>query len=401
MTKVKKRLLMTTPMTKQAEKAKEENFYLIALMKKAANLVNISNYADELYIFDINNTKKLDSFIQNIHEQEPLDFIYHLGHDELMEPAYQIAEKHGLSLNSLESINIINDKYKMREMLTKHGISTVRYKKALNISEISGIVKTFGYPLILKPTNLSGSRGVTLCKDYHDVVEWENLMEKHKYLGPFLVEEYLEGSEVSVEALTFEGKHEIIGLTDKIKTPLPLFVELGHVHPSQLPIDIQEEVKNTVIDFLNLTNYQFGPTHTELIITKEGPKIIESHTRLAGDRIPVLVEAATGICMEEAIFKLLNSKKVSFAKKDEVAMIKYFQWEKGEIEDIKGLEIIEKTPDVLMFESTLKAGDMVPDIVDSDSRYGYIIVKGETYEKVSKRMQEIMQMVKVKIKDSI
>lgn len=398
-----KKLLMVTPWLRFVQKAKEENFYLIALWDKRTKgnhfLPQIAKLVDELYVFDINDFQRLGSIIEMIQKRDPVDYIYHVGREENMEETYKIADKYGCALNSPRSINLLNDKYSMRKLLQAYNISTMKFQFAEGVNDVQKIKDQFGFPFILKPTKLSGSRGVYLCNNQKDFNQWIDFMRKFDYQGPFLIEEYLQGSEVSVETLTIDGKHHIIGITDKLKTQPPLFVELGHVHPTQLPQENQEHIREMVVNFLNVANYQFGPAHTELILTKEGPKIVESQARLGGDRIPKLVHLATGIELESVIFKGLKGIHPPTPQKNGVAMIRYFEWPSGQIESIEGLDKVNELPNIIHVESSLQVGDVIPEIKDSASRYGYVIVFAKTYKEVSEKLDTVMSMIQIKVND--
>lgn len=123
--------------------------------------------------------------------------------------------------------------------------------------------------------------------------------------GDLVVEEYMIGPEVSVETLTVNGECNVIQITDKITTGAPHFVEMGHTQPSQLP----ENTKQKVAQLAKLANRAIGiingPSHTEIIVTNEGPKIVELGARLGGDCITMhLVPLSTGVDMVECCIKI-------------------------------------------------------------------------------------------------
>ena len=173
----KKRLLMTTPWPKYVEEAKKEGFYLIALWDSNDNsnpaLNKITKFVDELYLIDYQDEKKFESLIDWLHQYEPLDYIYHLGRDEHMEMAYRIAQKYNLNVNPLDSIINMNDKFKMRYHLEKHNISTIKYKLLNSIEEVEESTSSFEFPFIIKPTSLSGSKGVMLIEKSEDLFTWK------------------------------------------------------------------------------------------------------------------------------------------------------------------------------------------------------------------------------------
>ena len=114
--------------------------------------------------------------------------------------------------------------------------------------------------------------------------------------GIIMVEEYMTGAEVSVEAMTVNGETTIVTITDKFITPPPYFVEVAHSEPSQLDEDTQEQIRQITRKALKAIHLLNGPSHTEIKVTKEGPKIVELAARLGGDFITSrLVPLSTGV----------------------------------------------------------------------------------------------------------
>ncbi|MEI7503509.1 MAG: ATP-grasp domain-containing protein, partial [Paludibacter sp.] len=94
----------------------------------------------------------------------------------------------------------------------------------------------FHFPLIIKPTDRSGSRGVKKVLDIFDVKEAVERAKIESFTNQAIIEEYITGSEVSVETISWQGTHYILAITDKVTTGEPYFVELEHHQPSKLNI---------------------------------------------------------------------------------------------------------------------------------------------------------------------
>ena len=169
-------------------------------------------------------------------------------------------------------------------------------KFCLTEGQIPEIINSFTYPIIVKPTDRSGSRGV------EKVMRIENLQEaidracKESFQQKAVIEEFVEGREISVESISFKGKHYILQITDKVTTEAPFFVELEHHQPSSLPEDIKNKVKAIVLNALEALHIQYGASHSELKITKDGNiRVIEIGARMGGDFIGSdLVNLSTG-----------------------------------------------------------------------------------------------------------
>ncbi len=398
----KPRLLMTCPWPKYAQIAQARGYHLIGLWHQGkgaeATFHAVAKQCDELYSFDLNDTDKMAALIDHVHQQQPLDIIYHLGRDEQMQAAYQIAERYGKALNPLSSIAVINDKYQTRALLNAHGLSAVRFESCESVAQTIEKAPAFGFPCVLKPTALSASQGVFLCQSTADLDQWQQRMSAYDYQGTFLIEEYLVGAEVSVETLSYQGQHQVIGITDKVKTKPPLFVELGHVHPSQLPKETQAQIRELVVEFLTIAEYQFGPTHTEIILTEQGPKMIESQPRLAGDKIPVITQLASGVCMESAIFDLLEQiPPPTDVQAEQVATIRYFNWPCGHLQHLTGVDEVRALAGAIELHLNVKVGQIIEPVTDSFNRHGYVIVSAENSQQLATRLTQIEQLLQPEI----
>ena len=150
------------------------------------------------------------------------------------------------------------------------------------------------YPCVIKPCTAAAKRGVSFV---HDEQEFEKALAyaQAESKNGVTIEAYIEGAEVSVESISFDGKHYVIQITDKDNSGAPHFVELGHHQPSALPENIQKKIRTAVPKLLDAVKFQNGATHIELKIGKHGEiYLIEINPRGGGDGISnILVERST------------------------------------------------------------------------------------------------------------
>jgi biotin carboxylase len=187
------------------------------------------------------------------------------------------------------------DKRRQRLALRGAGVAVPAFSAADSPGAAVEAALAIGFPVVVKPVDGTGSRGVRLCCDPAEVHHHTAGLlaasgdERGRPTIPaVLVEEYVGGPEVSVE--TFGT--EIVGVTAKHLGRLPSFVECGHDFPAHPPVDEAGPVALGAVEALGLG---FGPAHTELRLGRGGPVVIEVNSRLAGGRIPNLVRLATGI----------------------------------------------------------------------------------------------------------
>lgn len=206
-----------------------------------------------------------------------------------------VAHHLGLPTNTLKVAEWVGNKNRMRELLTaKH----VGYSpKFFSVKEVQEVEKhTIDYPVIVKPDDGGGSRGVSLVYSKDELIEALNLSFDNSRTKKVIVEEYVEGDEFSVEYISYNGKHYFLAITDKTTSGIPHFIELKHHQPTKLSAEMAERVKSVVEKALTVLGISDSPSHTEVRINKNGePTIIEIGPRMGGDCITShLVRLSTG-----------------------------------------------------------------------------------------------------------
>ena len=151
-------------------------------------------------------------------------------------------------------------------------------------------------PLIVKPTDSSCSNGVTKVTEAGQLEDALIRARNASSNGEILIEECIDGNEISVESISFKGEHHILTITDKETTGVPYFVETAHHQPSSLPDSLQDSIKEYVRRILDALGIDNGASHAEFKITPEGRiYFIEIGARGGGDFISYeLVRLSTG-----------------------------------------------------------------------------------------------------------
>ena len=291
----------------------------------------------------------------------------------------------------------------MRERLKECRVPIPQYFIVENQVEFMEAVNGIQGDMIVKPADNAGSRGVVLVKK--DVVSSKTLPEDitsvYEYSksnsrnGVVMVEEFMEGDEVSVEAMTVNGETTIITITDKLTTPPPYFVELGHAEPSRHPMKLQESIKEVAKQAVAAIRLQNGPSHTEIKLTKDGPKIVELAARLGGDFITSkLVPLSTGVDMVGNSVVLATGGETDLMRKwDKGSAIRFIPGEKGMITDISVPEEVYNLPGVEEIVLYKKIGDVVDGTKSSNDRLGHIIATGADAKEAFDRATDVLNRI--------
>lgn len=258
------------------------------------------DYADYFYPISIIEKEKILQECMRI----GIDGITTIASDVAVLTVNYVASHMGLISNPDEYSEITTNKYLMRECFTMNNIPSPRYTIAAKNSAYN--IKGFKFPLIVKPTDRSGSRGVEKVLDPVQMDKAISRAQKDSFNGTAIIEEYVTGCEISVESISYKGCHYILQVTDKVTTGAPYFVELEHHQPSALPSFVQEQVKDIVLHALDALHVKYGASHSELKITEDGDiRVIEIGARMGGDFIgSTLVRLSTGYDYLEGVIKI-------------------------------------------------------------------------------------------------
>jgi biotin carboxylase len=231
-----------------------------------------------------------------------IDGITTIASDSAVLTVSFIAKELQLIGNYVDDALAATDKYLMRKRFAEFSVCSPQFV----IADEKYSVENFRYPLIIKPTDRSGSRGVMKIEHANELEEAVERAQNESFSHQAIIEEYISGSEVSVESISWQGKHYILAITDKVTTEEPFFVELEHHQPSQLAENIQQKIKNETLKALTALNIQYGASHAEFKITSSGEVfVIEVGARMGGDFIGShLVELSTGYNFLKAVIDI-------------------------------------------------------------------------------------------------
>ena len=232
--------------------------------------------------------------ILNICRKDKIDGICTIASDTAAPTVAYVAERMHLNGNSYETAIKANDKYLMREVFSAAGILSPRY--TLISKEERRDFSGWRYPLIVKPCDRSGSLGVMKVDTLEDLQASIENAQSLSFKREAIVEEFIEGREISVEFISYHGSHFPLTITDKVTTGAPHFVELEHHQPAELSENQYKFIYSLTKKALNALGVTEGATHTEYKITEDGDVyIIELGARMGGDFIGSdLVELSTG-----------------------------------------------------------------------------------------------------------
>lgn len=314
--------------------------------------------------------------VAHLHLFRPFDAVVSIQEHALLSLA-ALNDRLGLVGPGQETARLVTDKWAMRARLAERGVSPVAAALGRTADDLRAFGAAHGYPFIAKPVAATGSFGVTLV----EADEVDAVAERFVGTGggAFLMEEHLEGPEISVESFTFAGRHVVLALTDK--STLHGFVESGHTVPGTVAEAARAEVSELVGAFLDAVGLTEGPSHVEVKLTAAGPRIVEGHCRRGGDRINELVRLAYGVDMEELTVAWALGLAEPLAGPPaarRASAIRFADAPCGELVAVSGQDEVVADPDVAEVLVLHQAGQRIGPVRWSGDRAGYVIATGST-----------------------
>lgn len=358
------------------KKAKELGYY-VGVADYNSNAVGIP-YADEYFNVSTNDQEG----IYEAAKAFGADGIMTLATDMPMRSVAYACEKLGLIGITYDTAVKATDKAEMIRVFEEQGVACPWYRVVSKPADVFDIAHKITYPCLTKPTDSSGSRGIMLAHNPEELVTAVAYSAENGRGGEVIVEEFMEGPEVSVEVIVWQGEVHILQITDKLTTGAPRFVEMGHTQPSRLSEDIQNQIKDLTCRAVKAVGIENGPAHVEIMVTESGPKMVELGARMGGDCITThLVPLSTGVDMIKATIDICLGQTPDLTLKwNRGSAIRYLEVPCGFIQSIENVDAARTIPGVQEIAFTAKVGDYAGGIYSSADRIGFVIADGESAE---------------------
>ncbi|WP_405057917.1 ATP-grasp domain-containing protein [Kribbella sp. NBC_01505] len=235
-----------------------------------------------------------------LHGTDPIDGVLCWDEARILQTAH-VAEALGLPGGDVAMINRCRDKHLTRSALAEHGVPQPQSVLVNSVDEALTTAGEIGYPIILKPRALAASLGVIKVQDAAELRDsWAfahdtTVPEAPHYDVNVLVEEFADGYEISIDSAIFHGQVTPFCLARKEIGYPPYAEEIGHLVDATDPLLADDQLQQVLVDAHKAIAFTDGITHTEIMMTAYGPKIIEINARIGGDLIPYLGLQATGV----------------------------------------------------------------------------------------------------------
>lgn len=362
---------------------------------------------DMLVVADANDENALTATVLELHRERPFTGLIP-GFEFYVEVVARLAARLGLPGLPVAAVRGLRDKAQMRERAAAAGLRVPRLAAVTSSADLDAAADRVGYPLVLKPLDSAGSVHVSRADDavqLRRAYDWMLADDRtdlgRRLDGRAVVEQYIEGQELTVEGYVDGGQVVIVSVTDKFLGPEPTFVETGHIVEADLPRVIRDRVESFTTALVRALDVTLGPFHCELRLADEEPVLLEIGARLPGGHIVDLIELATGVSLPHIMLAAYTGQDPAVvapqaaprAKFAGIAM--FIAPEVEEVARITGFERVANAPSVLAAELYVEPGDPVPPLEDFRARLGHVIYRADSFAEAVSQFREFTASVRI------
>jgi biotin carboxylase len=335
---------------------------------------------DRSVVVPLSDPERGAQAILDLHARAPLDAVVAVD-DRGIEIAARAGQRLGLVHTDPGAVAITRDKARMREVLAAAGVAQPRFAAVEDPGEVAAAADRIGFPVVVKPVGLSASRGVIRADDA-DAAARAAARIGAMVDGPLVVEEYVPGVEVAVEALArSDDGFEVLAVFDK-PDPLvgPYFEETIYVTPSRLPDEVVTRVSFLTEHAARAIGLTDGPVHAELRIAGERIWVIEIAARSIGGLCARTLRFGAGVALEELILRHALGMPIEDAERefDASGVMMLPIPAAGVLRAVRGQDEARAVPGITGLEITVPVGRAIVPLPEGDRYLGFLFARGDT-----------------------
>lgn len=313
-----------------------------------------------------------------------------------------VANKMGLPGIGEDKAELFTNKYLMREKCREIGIDTIKYKLVDNVNDAAKFYEQIGKPMIMKPIDSAGSRGVVKIEDVQTIYDQFDYSKDASKTGKVIIEEYIPGKELLIDGVVFNGIYQTLICGEYIKCNVPgIFSEYMGKYPAEITDNQLNEVNKLVKKIIEGFGLPWGRTHTEVKINDNGIWLMETAARGGGryissgivpmktdfDSCEFLLKACVGEITEIPVVRK-NNKSCGYVS---------LFLPKGEVISVEGLQEVIDLPYTYShnFED-IKVGFKTSEFKDKiEGRF--IHLEADNDNQLYARVEKIKQLIQIQI----
>jgi biotin carboxylase len=369
--------------------ARERDLFVIALDRDPA--APGFGYADRRAIISTED----EQGIERLAEAERVDGLISPGTDWPVAIAARIAERLRLP-HPLDAAtaSLATSKLKQRERLAAAGVPQPEWQV------VTEVKKELSVPAVVKAPDRQGQKGLSLVRDAGEVRGAIQAAIEESRGGVALVEELVDGPEVTVNAVSVGGRFVPLTVTDRLTADPPAFgVALAHAWPSEEAAEEAARVAAAAAAALGITE---GPTYTQLRIGSDGPRVVELAARLGGGHDAELCRAALGVDLNGLAIAAALGEEINMQAPEPKAggaIVRFLVPPEGELTAVEGVDEARAQDGIFDIRIYRRPGHVFDEFRRGADRAGAILAVGDSREQALERADRAAALVRFEVGD--
>jgi biotin carboxylase len=329
-----------------------------------------------------------------------------VGSDRAVSAVAQIASALRLPGLDPDAAARANSKLRMRQAFQAHRVPAPRFIAVGDLASAESALAELGSPVVIKPVDNAAQRGVRRLDGPPDLPVAFAEAQRFSRSGTVLLEQCVEGPEITVSSFTVQGKLHAVLVADRFTNPPPyLGIALAHVYPSQWAQPCWQQVLELTRRGIEALGIDQGPAYTQLRIDRDGPKIMEIGARIGGGRETELVAFLGGPDWMAAQIKLALGQPLAAADvvlpdtaRSQAGVVKFIFGPPGQVKAVSGLEQAGTMPGVKRVVVRAVPGVRIPARTNAEARQGYLIALGTSRDQALARVEAAAACISIEVR---
>ena len=332
-------------------------------------------------------------------ELTPINGVLTVGTDASMTVA-AVANALNLPGIKFENAEAATNKIKMRTRFRDHKVPSPDFRSVWSLAEAKDACSELGFPVVIKPADNMGARGVMRIDDKTMIADAFKNAKDGSPSGELIIEQFMDGPELSIDAVIFNGSITFTGVADRIIEDPPFFIEKGHTMPSQLSKEILDEACRVMTLGIRALGISHGFAKGDIKVTPDGVKIGELAARLSGGFMSAYTyPLSSGVDLMKAAVEISLGEEPSNLEPlfSRVSIERAIITEPGVVKRIANIDEAKSVPGIEEIFISVKPGDRVKKPKSNVEKAGHIIAVGNTVAEAEAAVAECRRIIQIEL----
>jgi biotin carboxylase len=325
------------------------------------------------------------------------------GSDACVESWHRLAVEFGAPWRfPAAAAAVTRDKARFHRLAESIGQPTYRWVQRADLAELSTAAAGFRFPLVVKPIDASGSRGITAVEHPGALPGALEYAATHSPSGQVIVEELITGRDLTVNVFMLGGEIAHSLITEKHVLPGPHFLIGGHVAPAELDAATERELLDAAGALCTAFDLTDGPANFDVIVGNDGNRyFLEVGARMCGNGFPHLVKAQAGVDWLAALVDLALGRPPTLGptrgRPTRLHLLRSPLDTPGQLLAAEGLAEVAAMPGAEAVDLFASPGDVIQPFTESSRKLGWIVVSADERTKLHALLDEAIRTLRIVI----